>query len=129
MNEQIEYKPISQKTGGILSALWRQVVEGKHLKPVLPILITKYLDKNVEINSRNVKRKAKATLRANIAAGSMTWAVFSNLIFRFLGAKKLSITIKVTTANGDESIHYVTVDNDDYEMTEETTEEETSNDK
>ena len=39
----------------------------------------------------------------------MTFKVFVDLIFFFLGAKKMSISIKLTYPNGEESVHSINV--------------------
>lgn len=56
-----------------------------------------------------VKKKNKSTLIANVTASEMTMKTFVDLVFRFLRARSLTISIKVTFHNGKESVHSVSV--------------------
>ena len=51
----------------------------------------------------------RKTLIANVTASEMTMKTFVDLVFRFLRARSLTISIKVTFHNGKESVHSVSV--------------------
>ena len=83
----------------------------------LEFMITKYVSKNDKTGNRvqAVKRKTKSSLEKNIYADEMTWKTFIDLLFNFLNVVKIDISIKLTHANGQETIHSVKVNNSEGE--------------
>jgi len=105
----LSFKPVANSTGGVLSKLWRTILDDTDLHPAIGFLVKRYVDRTAAIDTKNTKRKTKATLLSNIGATEMTWKTFNKLIFEFLNVKKLDITIKLTHSNGQERLHSLTV--------------------
>lgn len=95
--------------GGILSMLFRKVMKEGNFMPYVNILTDRYLTRTTAQNVSAVKRRTKNTLKTNMTSPEMTFKVFVDLIFFFLGAKKMSISIKLTYPNGEESVHSINV--------------------
>ena len=73
------------------------------------ILIDRYITRASANSVSAAKRRTKNTLKTNLTSPEMTFKVFVDLIFFYLQARKMSITIKLTYANGDESVHSIDV--------------------
>ena len=101
---QIESSP-----GGVLAALFRKIMKEGRFIPLMDILTERYLNNASLNNVSAVRRKTKSTLKTNITSGSITFKTFVDLVFYYLGAKKLNISIKLTFANGTETVHSVAV--------------------
>jgi len=114
----LNFKPVSNSTGGVLSKLWRTILEDTRMYSAIGFLVSKYVDKSTTLNVKNAKRKTKATLLSNIAAKDMTWSTFNKLIFEFLEVRKMDITIKLTHSGGTESLHSLTVIKEGHKDTE-----------
>jgi hypothetical protein len=121
--------PTNQSEGGVLASLWRNILEENKYIHILDVLVNRYLRKSADISlrSKNIKRQSKSTLINNITAPEMTIKTFMYLIFNLIGATKLTLTIKLTYANGGETLHTVEVDSGD--MLEEGEENERKDNK
>lgn len=103
--------PISKNESGVLSALWRNVLKENGFMPALDLLVQRYIDRgNRAKENKNIKLKNKSTLINNITSSEMTFKTFLDLLFNFLCVKKISISIKLTYHNGNESVHTIHVD-------------------
>lgn len=107
--------PVSNKDSGVLAKLWRKVVLESKLENSLNYLADRYVKRSEPMSSRvaTVKRRTKSTVMKNITDGDMTIKTFLDLVFNLLGAKKLTISIKITYPNGTESVHSVPISNDE----------------
>ena len=110
--------PVSNKDSGVLAKLWRKVILESRLENSLNYLADRYVKRSEPMSSRvaTVKRRTKSTVMKNITDGDMTIKTFLDLVFSLLGAKKLTISIKITYPNGTESVHSVPINNN--ELTE-----------
>lgn len=118
--------PVSNKDSGVLAKLWRRVVLESHLQNSIMHLADRYVRKVDPMSTRvaNVKKRTKSTVLKNISDTDMTIKTFLDLIFNLLGAKKLTISIKITYPNGKETIHSLPINNGDLsekDFTDETT--------
>jgi len=104
-------EPTSNTGSGVLAKLWRKILIDNGYLPALGVLMDRYLKvQDQEVGSiPGVKKKNKSTLIANVTASEMTMKTFVDLVFRFLRARSLTISIKVTFHNGKESVHSVSV--------------------
>jgi len=101
---------VSTKEGGVLAALFRKVMIENNLTKAKDYLIQRYVDKTKSgSSSKNIERKTKSSLIKYITAEDMSWKTFLSLMFDFIGAVKLDITVKVTFPNGNSSVHTTTV--------------------
>lgn len=99
---------------GALARLWRNVIKDNGLEHNLGYMVTRYIDRTGE-KSKNLRRKTRTTLEADITAKEMTWKKFTHLIFHYLGAMRLDVTIKITFANGMSSVHNIGIKSSDNE--------------
>jgi len=97
---------------GGLAKLWRNVIKDNRLENSLGYLVTRYIAKNTG-DSKNLKRKTRSTLEADISAREMTWKKFTHLVFHYLGAVQLDITVHITFANGQNSAHSIRLKSSD----------------
>ena len=95
--------------GGILSILFRKIMSEGGFMNYVNILIDRYITRASANSVSAAKRRTKNTLKTNLTSPEMTFKVFVDLIFFYLQARKMSITIKLTYANGDESVHSIDV--------------------
>ena len=107
--------PVSNKDSGVLANLWRKVVLESNLQHSIRHLADRYVKKTNPMSQRvsNVKKRTKSTVLKNISDPDMTIKTFLDLIFNLLGAKKLTISIKITYPNGTETIHSLPINNGD----------------
>lgn len=107
--------PVSNKDSGVLAKLWRKVVLESKLENSLNYLADRYVKRSEPMSSRvaTVKRRTKSTVMKNITDSDMTIKTFLDLVFNLLGAKKLTISIKITYPNGTESVHSVPINNNE----------------
>lgn len=107
-------KPIDNNESGILAKFWRKIVLENNYEPSLGLLVKRYIDTNDFLAGRieNHRKKTKSTIMSNICASGMTFKTFLDLVFNLLRAKKLDISIKLTMASGRESIHSLSITND-----------------
>ena len=107
--------PVSNKDSGVLAKLWRKVILESRLENSLNFLADRYVKRSEPMSSRvaNVKRRTKSTVMKNITDSDMTIKTFLDLVFNLLGAKKLTIYIKITYPNGTESVHSVPINNNE----------------
>ena len=107
--------PVSNKDSGVLAKLWRKVILESRLENSLNFLADRYVKRSEPMSSRvvNVKRRTKSTVMKNITDSDMTIKTFLDLVFNLLGAKKLTISIKITYPNGTETIHSLPINNGD----------------
>ena len=110
--------PVSNTEGGVLAQLWRNIIKDNNLESFVPHMVTRYVGKANKLAPKQAKLKAKSTILSNINAKAMTWKTFLDLVFNFLGAVRVDVTVKVTFANGDETYHTITADNSANEMNE-----------
>ncbi len=121
---KIEFDPnLSSKEGGALAALWRAVLKENNFFYMIDLLVNRYVRKTdaMEGRSKVVKRKTRSSLITNITATEMTFKTFLDLLFNFLAVKKVTITIMLTHHNNDESVHTISINNNDYNLEEEVT--------
>ncbi len=107
--------PVSNKDSGVLANLWRKVILESSLQHSIRHLADRYVKKTNPMSQRvaNVKKRTKSTVLKNIFDPDMTIKTFLDLIFNLLGAKKLTISIKITYPNGTETIHSLPINNGD----------------
>lgn len=112
---------VSSKEGGALTALWRAILKENNFIYAIDVMVNKYVRKTDMLQGRSihVKRKTRSSLINNITAGEMTFKTFLDLLFNFLAVRKVTITIMLTHANNDESIHTIAINNNDYNLEEE----------
>jgi hypothetical protein len=114
MDNRIKLTDINNRTeGSVLATLWRNVLKETNMLPALDYFVDRYVNntKGMESRVKAVKRKTKSTMMKNVTTNDMTWKTFLDLMFNFLKVKKITITIKLTHANGDDTIHSVVVNN------------------
>ena len=99
---------------GALAKLWRNVIRDNHIEHNLSYLITRYVTKNVS-NSKNLRRKTRSTLEVDITANEMTWKKFAHIVFHYLSAVRMDVTIKRTYAHGHTAMHTVGIKSTDNE--------------
>jgi len=100
---------------GALASLWRSIIKDNQLQHSLGYLVTRYIARTGE-ESKNIRRKTRSTLEADITSNEMTWKKFTHVVFHYLGAVRLDVTVKLTFANGNHSVHTIGIkssDNDD----------------
>lgn len=95
--------------GGVLAKLFRKIMQEAGLMSAYDVLVDRYVHKTSMHNVSAVERKTKSTLKANLTSSSMTFKTFTDLIFVFIGAKRMDITIKLTYPNDDVSVHNLSV--------------------
>ena len=100
-------KPPLIKEGGLLTRLWRDVVEKNGLIHKLDNYIGEYVAKCNE-SKQVTRRKSKHTLITNVCSQSMSWKVFLELL-ELAKFKSMEITIKVTDQRGNTSEHVLPV--------------------
>ena len=105
-------KPPNKNEPGVLAKLWRKIITENHFTSALGMLLVRYLKEQSDamLKYPNIKRKNRATVITNVTATEMSIKTFFDLVFKFLKVKKLTITVKLTYHNGDESTHRVDVD-------------------
>lgn len=108
-------KPVSKNESGILAKLWRKILIDNNFLPALDLLVKRYIERNDILAGRvtNFKKKNKSTITTNITAPEMTFKTFLDLVFNLLRAKRLDISIKVTFHSGKETVHSVSITNDE----------------
>jgi len=114
MDNRIKLSDINNRTeGSVLATLWRNVLKETNMLPALDYYVDRYVNntKGMESRVKSVKRKTKSTMMKNVTANDMTWKTFLDLMFNFIKVKKIVISIKLTHANGEDTIHNVTVNN------------------
>lgn len=97
---------------GALARLWRNIIKENNLEHSLGYLVTRYVSRSGE-TAKNIRRKTRSTLEADITSNEMTWKKFTHVIFHYLGAVRLDVTIKLTFPNGNHSIHTVGIKSSD----------------
>jgi len=91
---------------GALAKLWRIIIRDNNLEKNLGYLVSRYVEMNSPC-AKNLKRKTKSTIEADVTANELTWKKFTHLIFQYLGAVRLDVTIRVTYPNGKCTNHTV----------------------
>ena len=106
-------EPVSNKEGGILASIWRQIIKQLNLMPALDYLVARYISKSKRLENKipSMKRKTKSTLIKNITTTDMTWKVFLDLVFNLLEVKRIRLDITLTHANGEETRTSVKINN------------------
>jgi C4-type Zn-finger protein len=106
---------VNKTTGvqGILARIWRTILRDKNMSPAAfetllarSVINAKYA---VGKDSRVAKFFTQGNLRRELVEPKMTFKVFMKGI-KLLNAKKMTITIMLTSPSGKESIHSTTVD-------------------
>lgn len=107
-------KSVSRNEAGVLAGLWRKIVRENNFENNLGFFINKYINKHhsQDGTKKVLKTKSKSTLLTNISATEMSIKVFLDLLFNLLNVKYITISIKLTFPNGEESIHSIKVEND-----------------
>lgn len=123
--------PLSKKEGGVLAGMWRKIVKDIGYDRHLDYLVSRYVAKSDKMNGRvqNVRRKTKSSLIKNITSSEMTFKTFLDLLFNYIGVRKIDISIKLTFHNGNETIHSMAVVNDDNENDKKEEKEDEKRDK
>lgn len=98
---------VENSPGGLLSKLFRKIMIEANWLPYMDHLVERYVSQTKLTNVSAVRRQTKSTLKTSITSPAMTFKTFTDLIFFFLRAKKMDITVKLTYANGDETVHHV----------------------
>lgn len=113
MGDSLLKKPVAKNEAGVLAGLWRNILKENHFIPAIDVLVNRYVNKQNKESDKlgSVRLKAKSTLLTNISSGEMTFKTFLDLVFNFLGVKKIHISVKLTFSNGEESIHSIGVIN------------------
>lgn len=106
-------KPPDKSEGGTLAGLWKNILKDNNMlnKDTVKYLSDRYV-KNTNIlksKVKNVNRKTRGSILNNITATDMTWKVFLDLVFNVLNVVKVTVSIKLTHANGDETVHSITI--------------------
>jgi len=91
---------------GALARLWRKIIKENNLEHSLGYLVTRYVANNAG-ESKNLRRKTRSTLEADITANEMTWKKFVHLVFNYLGAVKFDVVIKLSFSNGTTTMHSI----------------------
>ena len=104
----ISKKPVATNESGALAKLWRLVLVENNLVPQLTYLINKYVSKTKYLETNGLKAqklKTKSTITADVTSRTMTMKTFLYLLFNFLNAKEVEISVKVTFPSGVTSTH------------------------
>jgi len=99
--------PIAHNEGGLIAALWRNILKDLNYTNKLPWLIEQYIR-----NTKPEGRKTKASITKNAHSGDMTFKTFMLLLFNVLSVKKITFSVKLTFDNGDETVHGIAALND-----------------
>jgi len=112
--------PLSKKEGGVLAGLWRKIIHDIGYDRHLDYLVSRYIAKTDKMSGRvqNVRRKTKSSLIKNISSSEMTFKTFLDLLFNYIGVRKVDISIKLSFYNGEERITSMSVINDNTEEEE-----------
>lgn len=104
-------EPTSNTGSGVLAKLWRKILIDNGYIAALGNLTDRYQkdQEQAGLTTPSLKKKNKSTIIANVTAKEMTMKTFVDLIFRFLRARSLTISVKVTFHNGKDSVHSVTM--------------------
>lgn len=110
-------KPPNKNESGVLALLWRKILKENNFMPALGMLVNRYMREQDQaaLKQPTLKKKNRATLITNITAPEMTIKTFFDLVFRFIKAKKITITVKVTYNNDDTSVHSISVDGSNFQ--------------
>jgi len=103
---------VSSTPHGALAKLWRNVIKDTGIEHTLGYLVTKYVSRN-STDSKNIKRKTRATIEADVTSSELTWKKFLHLVFQYLGARRMDIAITLTYPNGSKSTHSLSVKSSD----------------
>ena len=95
-------EPTSNTGSGVLAKLWRKILIDNGYIAALGNLTDRYQkdQEQAGLTTPSLKKKNKSTIIANVTAKEMTMKTFVDLIFRFLRARSLTISVKVTFHNG-----------------------------
>jgi len=99
-------KKTNNSPQGTLANLWRKILRDRELDKAINYLVTRYVDKNSG-SSERLKKKTRAAITADITAPDLSWKKFTNLVFNYLGCVRMDISVKLTFANGESSVHTV----------------------
>lgn len=91
---------------GVLARLWRKIIEENGLEHNLGYLVTRYVERTGE-SSKNIRRKTRSSIEADITSNELSWKKFTHIIFCYLGAVRVDLTVKLTFATGKTSVHTV----------------------
>jgi len=97
--------PHNNAEGALLSKLWDNILKETHLDNALDVLVTRYANKSNSMKA--MKLKTKSSILKDATSDNMSWKVFVHLLFHLLNVKKFEISIKITHANNDVTIHSV----------------------
>ena len=107
---------VNQNEGGKLSSLWRSILRENNLMKSLDVLANEYVNNTLRMGeSKNVERKTRGTLANNITSKSMTIKTFFDLLFNYLGVRKVVLSVSLTHQDGEVTHHSVNVVNPKYE--------------
>lgn len=104
-------KATASNESGTLARLWRKILIETGVISGISFLINRYLTRNDPTDGRSitVKKKNRSTLKSDISATQMSFKMFVDLMFNFLGAEKLDIIVKVSWRNKKVTTHSVAI--------------------
>lgn len=104
---------IPQTQHGVLAKLWRNIVTERGINSSMDYLVGRYVEESLhkDANTPTTKRRTKAMLIKDIVAPELSWKKLCHLVFSFLKAVRMDVTIKLTYANGEKSYHNISVTN------------------
>lgn len=106
-------KEPDKSEGGSLARLWRSILRNNNMLNIntVEFLANRYVKNTAIVKSeiKNISRKTRGSIINNITATDMTWKVFLDLLFNVLNVAKITITIKLTHANGSESLSSIVI--------------------
>ena len=105
-NINVDAKPVATNESGVLAGLWRKILHENGLVNNIDYLVNKYVSRVKGVSSSKTEKfKSRSTIVADITARDMTIKTFLYLIFNFLQARNVVITIDITFPNGETRTH------------------------
>ena len=97
--------PTANTPHGILAKLWRTIVIDTGNLRNLSTNISNYRNQRVGqlANSKTIENRTDSQLRSEVNKTELTWNSFIFLVFKILNARRITITISITHANGKTS--------------------------
>jgi len=97
--------PTANTPHGVLAKLWRTIVIDTGNLRNLSARINNYRSQRVGqlVNSKTIENRTDSQLRSEVNKVELTWNSFIFLVFKILNARRITITISITHANGNVS--------------------------
>lgn len=107
-----EFEPtlVDNNEGGLLSKLFRTILNDTNKVEQIPLLIQRYYERETRLNDKSPnisKIKNKSTVLANAKLGSMSIKVFMSLLRDLFCIKRIRLTIELEWPDGKTSAHQV----------------------